>query len=77
MIKEGLIDEVSELIKRFPKQSPAFEGIGYKEVIQYLDRHLSRSEMVERIKIHSRQLAKRQLTWFNRFENVDWKTINF
>jgi tRNA dimethylallyltransferase len=76
MIENGLIDEVKTLLaKGVPETAQAFEGIGYKETIQYLNGSLSKSEMIDLIKIKTRQFSKRQMTWFRRLENVHWQTI--
>ena len=60
MIEDGLIEEV----KNTPTNSTAAKAIGYKEIKDYLDGNISLDEAKELIKIHTRQLAKRQLTWY-------------
>jgi tRNA dimethylallyltransferase len=73
MIKEGLIDEVSDLLKKgYSPDLPSLKALGYKEPIQYLHGIITKEEMIEQIKIKTRQFAKRQMTWFRRFENVNW-----
>lgn len=65
MIEDGLIDETSALLAKYPDTSlQPFYGIGYREVIGYLNGDYSYEEMAERIVIHTRQYAKRQRTWF-------------
>lgn len=67
MIKLGLIDEVVNLRnKGYTKELQSMQGIGYKEVFDYLDGYLSFDEMIEKIKQNSRNYAKRQLTWFKK-----------
>lgn len=76
MIKEGLIEEVEGLLAQgIPPDCQAFEALGYKEVVQYLSHRLTQEEMVELVKLRTRQFAKRQMTWFKRFKNVEWISI--
>ena len=48
------------------------QGIGYKEIVEYLDGKCSLDEAVDNIKKNTRHFAKRQLTWFRREEKVNW-----
>ena len=48
------------------------QGLGYKEVVQYFQKELTKEEMIEKIKQESRRYAKRQLTWFRKIENIEW-----
>ena len=48
------------------------QGLGYKEVIEYLNEQISYDEMVEKIKMQSRRYAKRQITWFKKTKNIIW-----
>ena len=75
MIEEGLIDEVRSLITKYDKNSIAFKGIGYKEVIEYLDNKVDYDEMLRLLKRNSRRLAKRQYTWFRRDNRINWIDI--
>lgn len=75
MIGEGLIDEVCYLITNYDKNSIAFKGIGYKEVIDYLDNKVDYDEMIRLLKRNSRRLAKRQYTWFRRDNRINWIDI--
>ena len=66
MISDGLVDEVKGLLKKgLNENNQSMKAIGYKEVVSYLKNEISYDEMVELIKKHSRNYAKRQLT-FNR-----------
>jgi len=77
MVESGLIEEVQALLdKGIPQTAQAFEGIGYKETIQYLNGSLTKPEMIDLIKIKTRQFSKRQMTWFRRLDNVHWQTIS-
>ena len=73
MLDEGLLDEVRGLMdKGYTKELNSMKGIGYKEVMDYLDGAISYEEMVETVKQSSRRYAKRQLTWFRRDERIHW-----
>ena len=73
MIAQGLIDEVKGLLaKGYEKTLPAFQALGYKEVISYLEGKDSRDQMIDELKKRSRHFARRQQTWFKRFENIKW-----
>jgi len=50
----------------------AMQGLGYKEVKEFLDGNISKEEMIEKIKMETRRYAKRQITWFKRIENIIW-----
>ena len=81
MIKEGLVDEVKSLLdKGYDRNLVSMQGIGYKEIIEYLDGKISLEEAVELIKKNTRHFAKRQLTWFRR-ENtvtmVNWDEYDY
>ena len=78
MMKAGLLDEVKMLLAMGCKPGmTSMDGIGYKEIISYLDGNISLEEAVELIKKNSRNYAKRQLTWFRREKEVTWldKTV--
>lgn len=71
MIKAGLIKEVERLAKEgYTKDMVSMQGIGYKEVFDYLEGRQSLEETTERIKKDTRHFAKRQLTWFRREKEV-------
>lgn len=72
MILAGLVDEVRRLGQQYGWDSPAMSGIGYKEIGQYLKGLCSVDDAVERIKIATRQYAKRQVTWFRKTEGAHW-----
>ena len=72
MLQEGLIEEVEDLIKKYKKFPTAMQGLGYKEVVEYLDGKLSKNEMIEKIKQETRRYAKRQLTWFRKNKKIIW-----
>jgi len=63
-----LIDEVKWLLIKYDKDSFGLKTIWYKEVIDYLERNLSLQECIELVQKHNRNYAKRQLTWFRKYE---------
>lgn len=71
MIEAGLIDEVRQLAgEGYTKDMVSMQGIGYKEVFDYLEGKQDLFETAERIKKDTRHFAKRQLTWFRREKEV-------
>ena len=70
MMELGLLDEAKSL---YPKrQLNALNTVGYKELFAYFDEQCTLDEAVEQIKIHTRQYAKRQMTWLRRDGNYNW-----
>ena len=73
MIEKGLIEEVKKLYKKYgEKLTTSMQGIGYKEVVEYLNGNCTKEEMIEKIKMETRRYAKRQLTWFRKIKNIEW-----
>ena len=72
MIEQGLIDEVQGILNKYQKFPTAMQGLGYKEVVEYLENKTTKQEMVEKIKKEKRHYAKRQLTWFRKNKNIIW-----
>ena len=70
MINNGLLDEVKTLSSF--KNLNALQTVGYKELFEHLDGYLSLDDPIERIKINTRQYAKRQMTWFKKDKEVKW-----
>ncbi len=81
MMEQGLVEEVRALKdKGYTASDVSMQGLGYKEILAYLDGTLSLSEAVYRIKRDTRHFAKRQITWFKREKNVIWinkKSCNY
>ncbi|WP_146923173.1 tRNA (adenosine(37)-N6)-dimethylallyltransferase MiaA [Alkalibacterium kapii] len=76
MLAKGLLEEVRWLYESFPGDLQSKKGIGYKEFDAYLQGDQSFDEAVSLIKQHSRNYAKRQLTWFkNRFKVNQWDDL--
>lgn len=73
MIADGLVDEVKALLdKGYNRQMTSMEGLGYKEIIAYLEHEITLEEAIYLLKRDTRRFAKRQLTWFRREEEVEW-----
>ena len=72
MIENGLIDEVKQLLEKYKDFPTAMQGLGYKEVVQYLNNELTKDEMIDKIKQETRRYAKRQLTWFRKNKDTIW-----
>ncbi len=72
MIKQGLIEEVKNIIKKYEKFPTAMQGLGYKEVVEYLNDEITEEEMIEKIKMETRRYAKRQMTWFRKNKQTIW-----
>jgi tRNA dimethylallyltransferase len=71
MINDGLIDEVSFLLKKYVDlELPAMSTIGYKEVNKYLSGNIGLNDMKEEILSATRQLAKRQITWLRHLDST-------
>lgn len=72
MMEAGLVEEVKQVLLRHTNFPTAMQGLGYKEVVEYLNEKTTKKEMIEKIKMETRRYAKRQLTWFKRYENIIW-----
>ncbi len=73
MLQDGLIEEVTALKEMGLKRGMvSMQGLGYKEILAYLDGECTLEEAVEILKRDTRHFAKRQITWFKREEEVIW-----
>ena len=72
MIKDGLVDEVKQMLEKYSEFPTAMQGLGYKEIVDYLNGNCSLDEAIEKIKLETRRYAKRQLTWFRSYDNATW-----
>jgi tRNA dimethylallyltransferase len=73
MLAAGWVEEVRSLLTRYGTLSKtAAEATGYAELIEHVQGNTSLDDAAERIKIATRQLARRQMKWFKRFPNVQW-----
>ena len=73
MIQNGLVEEVQKLLSMgCTKDMVSMQGLGYKEIISYLNGECTLEEAVYTLKRDTRHFAKRQLTWFRREREVTW-----
>lgn len=73
MLEQGLVDEVKELVASGCKRDMvSMQGLGYKEILNYLEGNCTLEEAVYILKRDTRHFAKRQLTWFKREREVIW-----
>ena len=77
--EEGLVEEVKSLIKKFPPKlgeaggyPQAFDAIGYREIIDYLNKKTTLEQATELVKINTWHYAKRQITWFKKSRKTHW-----
>ena len=66
MVEQGLVEETKKLLKKHGRIKNFICTIGYQEVLAYLDSKMTLNEALEKLKQHSRNYAKRQLTWFRK-----------
>lgn len=64
MFKEGLVDETKNALEKYGSNCVALQGIGYKEVVEFINGKYSEEECVKLVKYAHNQYAKRQITWF-------------
>ena len=73
MVGEGLVEEVRSLKQMgYNRRMVSMQGLGYKEILDYLEGGCTLEEAIYRIKRDTRHFAKRQLTWFRREREVTW-----
>ena len=73
MIEEGLVAEVKALKARgYDRNMVSMQGLGYKEILDYLDGACTLEDAIYKIKRDTRHFAKRQITWFKREKHVTW-----
>lgn len=73
MINNGLVNEVKQLLDMgYTKDMVSMQGLGYKELIDFIEGHYSLEEAIYKLKKDTRHYAKRQLTWFKREKDVTW-----
>ena len=72
MIEDGLVEEVKNILQKYDNFPTAMQGLGYKEVVDYINGIYSKEEMIEKIKMETRRYAKRQLTWFRKNKQTIW-----
>ena len=73
MIEQGLIEEVAFLMQQgYTKDMVSMQGLGYKEILDYLNGETTLDEAIYILKRDTRHFAKRQITWFKREKEVTW-----
>lgn len=72
MIEQGLVDEVKGVLKKYKDFPTSMQALGYKEIKLYLEGLFTLDEAIELIKTESRHYAKRQLTWFRKYDDAIW-----
>jgi tRNA dimethylallyltransferase len=76
MMEDGLLDEVKGLLANgVPADAQSMKGIGYKELVAYLDGKCTLEEAVDEIKKGTRHFAKRQFTWYRKMPYIDWYEV--
>jgi tRNA dimethylallyltransferase len=71
MMEAGLVEEVERLLAQGYRDTQAMRAIGYKEMIPFIDGNISKEKSTDLLKQHTRQFAKRQLTWFrHQFDGI-------
>ena len=77
MVEQGLFKEVEGLLEMgLQEEDISMKGIGYKEIIGFFDGIYTREEAIDKIKQNTRHLAKRQMTWFRRYEDMNWINVS-
>ena len=61
-------------MEKYPADLPAFNTIGYKEIIDYLKNRVTLAEAIQKIKNNTHAYIRRQMTWFRRNKNIKWVT---
>lgn len=73
MVENGLIEEVKSLLdKGYDRNLVSLQGIGYKEIIDYLEEKTTKQDAIDILKTNTRRFAKRQFTWFKADSNIKW-----
>jgi len=72
MMESGLLDEAKSLHPKLKSGTPAYKTIGYQELFDHIDGNISLEMAIDKIKQHTRNYAKRQLTWHRRDESITW-----
>ncbi len=77
MVENGLVDEVKKLVDLgYADSIISMQGIGYKEILEFLRNNSTLEQAIENIKQGTRRYAKRQITWFKRINGIKWFNID-
>lgn len=75
-LRAGLVEEVQELLRRgFDPALPAMQGLGYKEIVPYLQGRAGLADAVAQLRRNTRRFAKRQYTWFRADARIRWLSV--
>lgn len=72
MFKQGLVEEIKKIARKYGKTIKALDTIGYREVIDFLEGKNTEKEVKEKIEINTWHYAKRQMTWFRKDKKIKW-----
>ena len=76
-VRAGLVDEVHGLLRRgFDPALPSMQGLGYKEIVPYLQGTVPLAEAITHLRRNTRRFAKRQVTWFRRDARIRWLSVD-
>lgn len=77
MMEQGLLYEVNKFLEiGLTKNNQSMKAIGYRQILSYLEGEMDLEAAIDLIKRDSRRYAKRQLTWFRRYENAKWINVD-
>ena len=72
MLKLGLEKEIKNLVKKYGFKIPSMQTIGYQEWQKYFENKIDKKEVKKLIILHTKQFARRQMTWFKRDNKINW-----
>lgn len=77
MIEQGLVDEVRGLLAQgVDPSSLSMQGLGYKEIVSYLEGRATLNDAIDVLKKNTRHFAKRQLSWFRHMKDIEWVDVS-
>lgn len=77
LIEQGLLEEVEELMRMgLTEDHISMKAIGYKEILAYFHDRCSLETAIDNVKKNTRHYAKKQLTWFRRYDKIKWYNIS-
>ncbi len=77
LVREGLFEEVRKLMDMgLTSEDISMKGIGYKEIIDYFSGKYNKETAIDNVKKNTRHYAKKQLTWFRRYDKMNWYNIS-
>lgn len=77
LIEQGLLEEVEELMRMgMTEDHISMKAIGYKEILAYFHGRCSLETAIDNVKKNTRHYAKKQLTWFRRYDKIKWFNLS-